>query len=287
MILDWKIVAENLDNYVINKISQNPDFYKKKYIAFLLFSDNEASKVYISMKQKKAKKFWIDTKVIFDDKISFEKALKTIDLLNNDNDCIWILIQLPLNENLRKHQWKLLSYVHPKKDIDWLWWILFGLHQIEAISFLPATVRAIFELLYFYKISVAWKKVSILWQSNLVWKPCALELIRQQATVFSFNKFSDQFFLKEITKQSDIIISATWKPYLIDSSYLDNKKFQVLIDVWWGKLNQKPVWDFNFPEIFSKYSESDFMFTPVPGWIWPITVSSIFANLVDLQELNI
>ena len=286
MILDGKLVAENLDNYVLEKIQKNKDFYEWKYVAFLLFADNEASRVYIKMKQNKARKFWINTKVIEKVDANFEEALDIINELNNDSDCIWILIQLPLNENLKLFQWKLLGSVLPNKDIDWLWGVLFWLHQIEAINFLPATVRAIFEILYFYKIWVAWKTISVFWQSNLVWKPAVCELLRQQATVFSFNEFSDVELTKQLSKKSDIIISATWHLHLINSEYVNPDKMQVLIDVWWWKLNWKPTGDFDFDDIFSKSSEEDFMYTPVPGWVWPVTVSSIFANLVDLQDIK-
>ncbi len=287
MILDWNLVAENLDKYTLAKIKEKPELFENKYVAFLLFADNDSSRVYIKMKQKKAHKFWLQTKVVekIDADINF--ALEIINQLNNDENCIWILVQLPLNDSLKPFYWKILSSVHPKKDIDWLWWILFGLHQIQAISFLPATVRAIFEILYFYKIWVAGKNIAVLWQSNLVWKPTTLELIRQQGTVFSFNEFSDTNLVKTLTQKSDIIVSATGQLHLIDSSYLNPEKMQVLIDVGWWKLNWKAAWDFNFDEIFSKYSKNDFMYTPVPWGVGPVTVSSIFANLVDLQFMNL
>jgi len=282
MILDWKLVAKNLDNYTKEKIENNKDYYNWKYVAFLLFEENEASRVYIKMKQKKAEKFWIQTKVIEQTNLkSKDKAIWIIDLLNKDKNCIWILIQLPINKHLRPYQGKILSSIYPKKDIDWLWWILFWLSQIEAISFLPATVRAIFEILYFYKIWVWWKNITVIWQSNLIWKPTATECMRQQWTVFSFNKFSNLKYIRQSCKISDIIISATWNLHMIDETYLDENKMQVLIDVWWWKIDNKPAWDFNF----SKINLNKKIYTPVPWGVWPVTVSSIFANLVDLQEI--
>ena len=282
MILDGNLVAKNLDNYIKEKIENNKDYYKWKYVAFLLFEENEASRVYIKMKQKKTKQFGIQTKVIEQPNLkSKDKAIWIIDLLNNDENCIWILIQLPINKHLRPYQGKILSSIYPKKDIDWLWWILFWLSQIEAISFLPATVRAIFEILYFYKIWVWWKNITVIWQSNLIWKPTATECMRQQWTVFSFNKFSNLKYIRQSCKISDIIISATWNLHMIDETYLDEDKMQVLIDVWWWKIDNKPAWDFNF----SKINLNKKIYTPVPWGVWPVTVSSIFANLVDLQEI--
>ncbi len=282
MILDWYIVSNALDNYTQRKIENNKDFYNWKYIAFVLFEENASSRAYIKMKQKKAKQFWIETKVIEQVELSSEqKASWVIELLNNDEDCIWILVQLPINDNLKPYQGKILSKIHPKKDIDGLWWILFWLAQIESINFLPATPRAIFEILNFYKIPVAWENITIIWQSNLIWKPTATESMRQQATVFSFNQFSKKEDIKQACKNSSIIISATWNLHMIDETYLDNKKMQILIDVWWGKKDNKPTWDFNFEDINTKKH----MYTPVPWGVWPVTVSSIFANLVDLQEI--
>jgi len=282
MILDGKIVAQNLDNYTMEKINQNKDFYEGKYVAFLLFEDDTASRAYIKMKKKKAEKFWLWTKVIEDTKLDdYEKAIEIIDDLNQDSDCLWILVQLPINKNLKPYQGKILASINPKKDIDGLWWVLFGLSQIDAIYFLPATVRAIFEILYFYKISVSWKNVAILWQSNLIWKPTATECMRQQATVFSFNSFSNIEDIKSICKKSDIIISATWQLKMIDLSFLSDEKMQVLVDVGWWKIDNKPIGDFDFDDIDTE----NHMYTPVPGGVWPVTVSSIFANLVDLQEI--
>ncbi len=287
MILDWLIVAKNLDNYTMEKINKKKDFYKWKYVAFLLFSNNESSKTYVNMKQKKANKFWLLTKIIEKPDIQENEALKIINELNNDNNCIWILIQLPLNENIKNIQWKLLSSVHPKKDIDWLWWILFWLHQIWKINFLPATARAVFEILYFYKIWISWKNISVLWQSNLIWKPVTIEIINKLWTVFSFNSFSNKNTLKKLTYNSEIIISAANELLFIDKTYVNPNKMQVLIDVWRWKINNNPVWNFNFDDIFFNFNENNFMYTPVPWWVWPVTVSSIFANLVDLQDIDI
>ena len=58
------------------------------------------------------------------------------------------------------------------------------------------------------------------------------------------------------------------------------KKTQVLIDIWWGILDWKPAWDFNFETINVKKH----MRTPVPGWVGPVTISCIFANLADIKN---
>ncbi len=281
MILDGKLVAKHLDNYTQDKINQNKEYYDWKYVCFLLFSDDRASKVYVNMKKKKAEKFGIQAKVIEQPELtSSKKVIWILDILNNDEDCIGYLIQLPLNKELQQYQWEILAHINPKKDIDGLWWVLFGLSQIWAINFLPATVRAIFEILKFYKIWVWWKNITVIGQSNLIWKPTATECMKQMWTVFSFNSFSDIEDIKNCAKKSDIIISATWKLKLIDQSFLSKEKMQVLVDVGWGEIDGKACGDFDFENI----ETTEHMFTPVPWGVWPTTVSSIFANLVDLKD---
>jgi len=280
MILDWNLVAKHIDNYTQKKINQDKEYYTWKYVCFLLFSEDESSKVYVNMKKKKVEKFWIEGKTIEQPKLTnYEKVIWILDILNDDINCIWYLIQLPLNKELQLYQWKILAHINPKKDMDWLGWVLFWLSQIWAINFLPATVRAIFEILKFYKIWVWWKNITIIGQSNLIWKPTATECMRQMWTVFSFNSFSNIEDIKSCAKNSDIIISATWKLKLIDKTFLSEEKMQILIDVGWWNINWKTCGDFDFKNI-----ETDqHMFTPVPWGVWPTTVSSIFANLVDLK----
>jgi len=282
MILDGRLVSKHIDNYVLSKINEDKNYYNWKYVAFLLFEENISSRKYIEMKKKKAEKFGLNTKVIEDTNLdSFEKAISIIDDLNFDENCIWILVQLPINDKLKPYQGKILANISPKKDIDGLWWVLFWLSQIEAIYFLPATVRAIFEILNFYKIKVSWKNVTVIWQSNLIGKPFAMECARQQATIFSFNQFSKKQDIKDACKNSDIIVSATWQLKMIDESYINNEKMQVLIDVGWWIKDGKASGDFDFEKI----NTDNHMFTPVPGGVGPVTVSSIFANLIDLKEI--
>jgi 5,10-methylene-tetrahydrofolate dehydrogenase/methenyl tetrahydrofolate cyclohydrolase len=86
MILDGKKVSQYLDEFIQEKLSYFN--LEKKYVVFLNFSNNLSSEVYIKMKQKKAKKFGLSTKVVFQPEISFEKSIKILELFNNDENCI-------------------------------------------------------------------------------------------------------------------------------------------------------------------------------------------------------
>ncbi|NOZ44774.1 MAG: hypothetical protein GXP45_06650 [bacterium] len=100
------------------------------------------------------------------------------------------------------------------------------------IDFLPATPRAVIELLKFYHYDkVQGKTVAILGQSNLVGKPLAIELMKMGATIYSTNQSNDSSKTKLACQKADYIISATGQVHLIDADYLSSQKNQIILDV--------------------------------------------------------
>jgi len=273
MILDTNIVAENIDIYIKKEVEQNKDFYKNKYIAFLLFEENTDLKLYIKTLKEKAKSFLLDVRVLETINLkNHENIIEIIDKLNDDKNCIWILVQL--NKHLKSNKWKILAHINPRKDIEWMWWVLLWLSQIETINFLHPTVRAIFEILNFYKTKVSWKNVCIFWKNDIIQKSLINECIKQQATIFSFNEFSNIEEVKKICKFSDIIISVS-NLNSINQNFLSKNKTQFIIDInWWEK-----VWNLYSKDI------NKHIYTKIHSRIWNIIVSSMFANLVDLQKI--
>jgi methylenetetrahydrofolate dehydrogenase (NADP+)/methenyltetrahydrofolate cyclohydrolase len=212
---------------------------------------------------------------------NINNILSSVKKLNNDTNCIWIMFQLPLPKELQQYQPKILWSVNHFKDIDGLWWILVGLSAISLINFIPATPAAVLNILKYYNLdNFEWKKISVIGQSNLVWKPLAIQLIKLWAEVFSFNQFADQKHMKWICKESDYIISATWSLHLIDKTFLNKDGNQVLIDVGWGIKDWKAAWDIDFDDVKDKVKA----ITPVPWGVWPVTVASLFENIYNIRE---
>ena len=282
MILKWWVVTENLDKKTKDYIISRSDFFVDKYIAILLLSDDVASRAYVNLKQKKGLQLGIRVDIVErQDETNVKNILEMIEKFNIDSNCLGIIVQLPLNEKLMPHLPKILAKIDVKKDIDGLWGALLGYSQIGYVNFLPATPRAVVEILKYYKIDTIWKKITIVGQSNLVGKPLAMELMKQGATIFSFNIYSDQDVMKKCCRRSDIIVSATGKLKMINKEYLHSKWGQTLIDVGWGKIDGKPSGDMDYNDV----KDDVFAITPVPGGVGPVTVSCIFANLVDMLEM--
>lgn len=272
---------------------------KDCFLAILFFGENSSSKVYVKMKQKywediglNVKVFWQDPSQYYDDSEyatkynnydSADDILALIEELNHDEKCLWIIVQLPTPEWLTKGQIKILSKIHWKKDVDWLWGVVNWLSETWLIDFIPATPKAVLKLLEYYKLDdFRWKTISVIWQSNLVWKPLAIELMKKWATVLSFNADSNQDKMRLFCKNSDIIVSCTWAIHLINEEFINDSKNQILVDVWYWHKNGKAVWDVDFDAVKDKV----WYIVPVPWWIWPLTVSCLFDNLFDLLEVT-
>jgi methylenetetrahydrofolate dehydrogenase (NADP+)/methenyltetrahydrofolate cyclohydrolase len=124
------------------------------------------------------------------------------------------------------------------------------------------------------------KKITILWQSNLIGKPLMLSLIRRGATVFSFNIYSDHECMRQSCLQSDIIISCTGAVHLVDASFVRDDQSQIVIDVGrWFKDN-RPVGDVQLESITQRVEA----YTPLPGWVGPLTIASLFMNTKRLYD---
>lgn len=302
-LLEWTKLAKKMQLELTQKVKStypNGD----KYVGIIYLGDNKSSKVYVWLKQKYGESIGIPVHVFgqykawdqlpdntnndYDVQLymkqEYDNIWKVVDLinyLNSDKDCIGIIVQLPLPEKFQQYKAKLLSTIAPDKDIDGLWWILTWLSSIDLIDFVPATPKAVINILQEYNLyDIRWKIITIVWQSNLVWKPLMLELVKQWWTVYSCNSSTSIDTLKDICQKSDYIISCTWVVHLLNDEFVRNDQSQIIIDVWYGHKDGKPVWDIDFDSVKDKVK----YITPVPGGIWPLTVACLFENIFTIQE---
>ncbi len=302
MLLSWKELSIHLKQELSEKAAKL-FAGKKAYVAIIFLWDDYSSAAYV--KHKKA--YWeaIGLPVIvfgqnhqaeydrnqagkFDDVgiyinqkyDSVWKVMELIRYLNHDDECVGIIIQLPLPEQFEPYKEQLLAAITPQKDLDWLWGVILWLSEIGLVDFIPATPKAVLYLLEQYKLdNFKGKTIAILWQSNIVGKPLAIECIKRGATVYTCNSSTPPEQIKMIAKMADYIISSTWKVHLIDDSFVREDKTQIIVDVGYGHINGKPVGDVNIETIQDKVAS----YTPVPGGVGPLTVACIFANVFVLQ----
>lgn len=272
IIIDGKKIAKKLLEDLKQKVASQE---KKPGLAVILANDNPASKVYVSSKEKRALELGFNSSVYkFDKNISQNQIIDLIKKLNSDNNIDGILVQLPLFEHLDEAQ--IIETIAPNKDVD-------GFHPINVGKLniglkpnaIPCTPKGIIKLLKEYSIELTGKKAVVIGRSNIVGKPIAALLLKENATVSIAHSKTKN--LKELTKNADIIISATGFSHLIKEDMV--KKDAVVIDV--GIIRQTDGTLIGDVE-FNKVKDIAGFITPVPGGVGPMTIACLMENTYEL-----
>lgn len=278
MLISWKELALTKKE-ILKKTFSDPQ-WTWCYIAVIFPWDDISSQAYVRMKQKFWREVWLDVHIINQGMTSVSDIFSFIDSCNTDEKCVGIIVQLPLPDRATDSYTEIMARVSPSKDIDSLWWVLFGMTHLWTSDILWATPQAVISLMQHHNIDYGqWTIITILWQSKLIWRPLADYLMNAWATVQTVNERTDPDYVRDLCKKSDIILSATWVLHLIDESYIRHDWSQYMIDIWRWKLDWKPAWDVN-PAIEKHVA----WLSPVPGWVWPLTIMSLFENVVKIKN---
>lgn len=268
-ILDGKIVRDEIVNVLSREIKR---IKIKPHLVIIQVGSRADSDSYI--KQKKIFGERIGAKVThlkFKENIIEKKLLSVILKCNTDKKVSGIIVQLPLPKHL--NSFVVIEAISPNKDVDGLTSLnLKKLITNDESGFLPATPKGIISLLEYYKISLRGKKIVVVGRSPWLGKPLALLLMNNGATVTVCHSGTKN--LATETKNTEILIVATGKPKLIGKKHVS--KGQVVIDVGINKVGDKLVGDVDFEAVKNIVKA----ITPVPGGVGPLTVASLFQNLV-------
>ncbi|MSR73375.1 bifunctional 5,10-methylenetetrahydrofolate dehydrogenase/5,10-methenyltetrahydrofolate cyclohydrolase [Candidatus Parcubacteria bacterium] len=279
ILLDGKIVRDSVAGELKNKIL---GLEKKLKLAILQVGNKEESNKYIEQKKLFAEKIGAEViHVRFSEDVSQEKICAEIQKLNGDASVHGIIVQLPLPETLDKNL--IIQNIDPIKDVDGLTSANTKLLWKNEKGHVPATARGILTLLDYYKIEIKGKKVVVVGRSQLVGKPVALSFLNRDAIVIVCHRGTSSIMSE--TKQADILVVAAGNPEFITKDFV--REGQVVVDVGINVkksehqseeiLHKKVVGDVNFAEVSPIVSA----ISPVPGGVGPMTVLSLFQNLLD------
>src|SRR3989344_2286698 len=198
--------------------------------------------------------------------ISETTLIASIRRFNADKSAHGIIVQLPLPKHIDTR--RVSETIDYEKDVD-------GFRG----HFVPATARGILTLLDKYKVKISGQKVVVVGRSEFVGKPIALALLNREATVTICHKRTRDL-AREI-KDADILVIAAGHPKLIKSGHVN--KNQVIIDVGINILKDRKVTgDVDFKNV-SKVVKA---ISPVPGGVGPMTIASLFQNLLEAYSLQ-
>lgn len=276
-LIDGKKISQDIKDELKEKVARLKEEGTVCSLAVIQVGNDPASSVYVNNKKKACAYIGIES-VAYElpEETTENELLDIIKKLNEDPKINGILCQLPLPKHIDED--KVINAISPYKDVDGFHPQSVGSLVIGQPGFVSCTPAGIIQLLKRSNIEISGKNCVVIGRSNIVGKPMALLMLRENATVtVCHSKTKD---LKDICKQADILIVAIGKPEFVTAEYV--KEGAVVIDVGIHRdENNKLKGDVLFEEVEPVAS----YITPVPGGVGPMTIAMLMNNCVEALSL--
>ena len=248
-------------------------------LAVIQVGNDPASTVYVGNKKKACEYIGIRSLAYeLPEETPEEELLQLIKELNDRDDVNGILVQLPLPAHMDED--KVIQTISPKKDVDGFHPQSVGALSIGQPGFVSCTPAGVIQLLKRTGVEIDGKECVIVGRSNIVGKPMALLMLRENATVTVCHSHTKD--LKEVTKRADILIVAIGKPKFITKEYV--KDGAVVIDVGIHRgADGKLCGDVDYDDV----APITYAITPVPGGVGPMTIISLMKNTLKAARKEV
>lgn len=272
-IIDGKKISQNIKDELKEKVAALAAEGKETALAVIQVGNDPASGVYVNNKKKACAYIGIRSlSYELPEETTEEELLELIEKLNADGAVGGILVQLPVPAHIREEH--IIRAISPQKDVDGFHPENVGKLVIGESGFVSCTPAGIIQLLKRSGIEIAGKRCVVIGRSNIVGKPMALLMLRENATVTVAHSKTQN--LKELCREADILIVAMGRPRFITAEYV--KKGAVVIDVGIHRNEQgKLCGDVRYEEVEPLASA----ITPVPGGVGPMTIAMLMHNCVE------
>ncbi len=278
-LIDGKKIAEKIKNKIAAEVFTFGE--RRPNLAIILAGDREDSKLYVSLKEREAKKVGIDTHVYkLNDYDSEQTLLDLIGFLNNDELVDGILVQLPLPAKYDTA--KVIRAIDPAKDVD-------GFHPEKPDYIVSPVIASTLKCLEEIKFDLKDKQVVLLYNSEVfgdsmtealnVFMPSLIKIsLKDFSTLDISDKAKKVAEITAVTKKADVIISALGLPGFVIADML--KPEAVLIDIGISKIEEKVFGDVDADGV----KDVAGFLTPVPGGIGPMTIAMLFKNVLEIHK---
>ena len=270
VLLDGKALSAEIKENLKDKVAEFEKEYGRKIaLAVILVGENPASCVYVKNKIKAAEFVGIKSLSFTLPETAAESEVEDlVKTLSADNSVDGILVQLPLPKHLNEE--KILSMIPAEKDVDGFTAENVGNTTLFKDGINSCTPAGIMYMLKSTGVPLSGKHAVIIGRSNIVGKPVALMLLRENCTVtICHSKTAD---LKAVAKQADILVVAIGRAKFVTADMV--KDGAIVIDVGINRTENGLCGDVDFDSVKDKAS----FITPVPGGVGPMTIAMLMSN---------
>lgn len=275
-LIDGKKISGEIKDELKEKVAQLKEQGVEVTLAVIQVGNDPASTVYVGNKKKACAYIGIRSLAYeLPEETTQEELLSLVRELNDRKDVNGILVQLPLPAHIDEDT--VIRTIAPEKDVDGFHPQSVGLLSIGQKGFVSCTPAGIIQLLKRSGIEIDGKECVVVGRSNIVGKPMAMLLIRENGTVTVCHSHTKD--LKEVTRRADILVVAIGKRQFITADYV--KEGATVIDVGMHrKEDGKLCGDVDFDSVEPVAGA----ITPVPGGVGPMTIAMLMNNCVSSVE---
>lgn len=238
-------------------------------LAVVIIGEDPASQIYVRNKMKACEAAGIKSfNVVLPETVTQSEAEEEVKKLAENSEVDGIIVQLPLPEKFDEK--RILSLIPVEKDVDGLSSENLGKLLKGEDSLISCTPYGIIELLKGYGVKFAGKSAVVLGRSNMVGKPVAALLLRENATVTVCHSKTEN--IASYTKNADVLVAAIGKAKFVTADMV--KDGAIVVDVGINRIDGKIYGDVDYESVKDKCS----LITPVPGGVGPMTVTMLLQN---------
>ena len=273
LLIDGKKISTEIKDELKVTVEELKKQGVETCLAVIQVGDDPASSIYVRNKKRACAYVGIESlSYELPEETTEDQLVKLVKELNENDNVHGILVQLPLPKHINADT--IIRTISPDKDVDGFHPVSVGRLWIGEKGFLSCTPAGIIQLLKRSNISIEGKECVIIGRSNIVGKPMAALLLRENGTVtVAHSRTKD---LKEVAKRADILIVAIGKERFITSEYV--KEGAVVIDVGMHRDEANHLCgDVDFADVEPHSSA----ITPVPGGVGPMTIAMLMNNCVE------
>jgi methylenetetrahydrofolate dehydrogenase (NADP+)/methenyltetrahydrofolate cyclohydrolase len=169
------------------------------------------------------------------------------------------------------------SLIDPQKDVEGVNPANIGNIVYGWRSLVPCTALAVLEMIEHTGIALRGARCVVVGASNIVGKPIAVLLMREEATVISANKYSRE--LPALAREADVIVAAAGVPGLVTREWI--KPGAVVIDVGINRVKGSDGAMRTVGDVDAAVADVAGWVSPVPGGVGPMTVAMLLRNVAQ------
>lgn len=276
MIIDGKQIADNIKENVRKEVAALNEQGVFPSLSVIVVGNDPASEVYVRNKARACEKAGIvsNTYKLPEDS-STDDVVELVESLNEDKKVHGILVQLPLPKGIDEE--RVIAAVSPEKDVDGFSVASSGsLYLGKKAGFMPCTAAGVIDLIKSTGVDISGKNAVVLGRSDIVGKPVAILLMRENATVTVCHSRTQD--IAEHTRRADIIVAAVGRKHFVTEDMV--KDGAIVIDVGINRVDGKLYGDVDYESVSKKAS----YITPVPGGVGPMTIAKLLENTVKAAK---